>query len=306
MAFTRPWYDDNPGYVGDAIAIPRVWLTLIVSILIHVALLWFLLPRIKDMLMPGPVEGDSPPISVQLAQSAPVSRAQPDASAPPPSPPPQPAPQPPRREPARRPAIIAVRPRVPTPGALQVPAPPVTPPPPAPVPTPTPPPAQKPDQVDMSAYIASQRAARGEAPASGQPAAESDSDRRNRIVAQNLAGVNSPQPFAGQPKNGGGLFEVTLQQYDYAEFKFYGWNRDIRRQAAQVYEVRKGDAPSIQMAMVRKMIAIIRESITGDFTWRSDRSGKDVQLSARPEDNAALEQYLLNDMFGAGTPAQRR
>ncbi|MBS0321680.1 MAG: hypothetical protein JSR18_14135 [Proteobacteria bacterium] len=304
MAFTRPWYDDNPGYVGDAIAIPRVWLTLIVSILIHVAVLWLLLPRIKDMMMAGPVDGDSPPISVELAQNTPPARPQPQPATPPP-PPPKAEPPPPRREPVRRPSIIAVRPRVPTPNALQVPAPPVTPPP-APTPAPAPPPP-KPDAVDMSAYIASQRAARGEAPSTAtQPAPESDTERRNRIVAQNLAGVNSPQPYAGQPKNGGGLFEVTQVGYDYAEFKFFGWNRDIRRQAAQIYEVRKGDAPTIQMAMVRKMIAIIRETVTGDFTWRSDRSGRDVQLSARPEDNTALEQYLLSDMFPNTPPALRR
>ena len=62
--------------------------------------------------------------------------------------------------------------------------------------------------------------------------------------------------------------------------------------------MRKGENPTIDIAIVRRMIAIIRETQKGDFTWRSDRSGRDVTLSARPEDNERLENFLMQEMFG--------
>jgi hypothetical protein len=200
-----------------------------------------------------------------------------------------------------------MRPQVPNPDALRVPAPPQTPPAPNPQPAPAPP-----TVTDMSAYIAQRRAARGETPESnGQAAApESDTARRDRIVAQNMASVNSSQTYTGESKNSGGLFTIMQVNYDYGEFKFNGWNSDIKRRAAQVIEVRKGDNADINIAMVRKMIEIIRQNTNGDFTWRSDKSGHDVTLSARLEDNTGLEEFLMRDLFGtpgqiAGAPARR-
>src|SRR4029453_23052 len=91
-------------------------------------------------------------------------------------------------------------------------------------------------------------------------ASERDAQRRDRAIQQNLAGLNDPRPPAGNPKNGGGLFQITLKSYDFAEFKFFGWNTEIGRQAPQRVEVRKGSNPSIDIAIVRRMIAIIRET----------------------------------------------
>jgi hypothetical protein len=73
------------------------------------------------------------------------------------------------------------------------------------------------------------------------------------------------------------------------------------RRTPQLIEVRRGDNPNMQIAVVRRMIMIIRERQPGDFTWESGRHGSVVTLSARPADNAALENYLLHDMFD-GTP----
>ena len=61
-------------------------------------------------------------------------------------------------------------------------------------------------------------------------------------------------------------------------------------------EVRRGNASDIRIAVVRKMIAIIRDQVTGDFTWMSRRGGV-TTLSARPADNAELEAYILHDIF---------
>jgi hypothetical protein len=309
MPFTRPWYDDNQ-YHADLVAIPRVWLTLILSVLLHLAVLLFVLPRLQKMMMPGEEEGEAQqPISVQLAQ-APGARSTPSTPSPSqaePPPPPPPAPRRPRPSVPHTPPVVALRPQVPNPNALRVPAPPQT----TPAPT-LQPPSAPPTVTDMSAYIASRRAARGETPESdGQAAApESDTARRDRIVAQNMAAVNTSQPYTGEPKNGGGLFQVTQVSYDYGEFKFYGWNNEVKRRAAQVIEVRKGNNADINIAMVRKMIEIIRQNTSGDFTWRSDKIGHDVTLSARLEDTAGLEEFLMRDLFGtpgqiAGAPARR-
>jgi len=53
----------------------------------------------------------------------------------------------------------------------------------------------------------------------------------------------------------------------------------------------------MRIAVVRRMIAIIREYSKEDFTWESGRHGRVVTLSARPADTAALEKYLLYDLF---------
>ncbi len=80
---------------------------------------------------------------------------------------------------------------------------------------------------------------------------------------------------------------------------FFGWNKDIRHNTNQLVEVRKGDDSDIRIAVVRKMIAIIREHASGDFLWESRRLGRQITLSARPADNAGLEEVLLKEFFDA-------
>ena len=46
--------------------------------------------------------------------------------------------------------------------------------------------------------------------------------------------------------------------------------------------MKKGDNADIQIAVVRRMIGIIRDHESGDFTWISRRLGRDITLSARP------------------------
>ena len=89
---------------------------------------------------------------------------------------------------------------------------------------------------------------------------------------------------------------------DDAEFFFFGWNRAIRRNARQMIEVRRGDNPTMEIAVVRKMIAIIREHVKDDFTWESRRLGRDVSLSARLSDNAGLEDFMMQEFFSGYRP----
>jgi len=296
MRFTRPWYDLSTGAEGHR----RFDVAIAMSLLLHAAALFLVAPQIaKNVLTPGEVEGPmSAPISVALV-SRPRPPQPPVESAARPSPAPPPAtPAPARRAPAPRPVAppMATLPPVPTPEAFKVPAP-------SAVPAPAPPqrveprPAPPPAETDLAAYIAARRAERGES-APPTSAAESEAARRDRALQRNLASLNTPRAFMGDPKNGGGLFQVTLKSYDFAEFRFYGWNRDVMRTIPQRFEVRKGDNPTIDIAIVKRMIEIIRQTEKGDFTWRSERLGKDVTLSARPEDNQRLEDFLLKDLFG--------
>ena len=96
------------------------------------------------------------------------------------------------------------------------------------------------------------------------------------------------------------MFQIDSLNADYAEFRFYGWRRDIGRRAAQVFEVRKGNHADIRLAVVRRMIAIIREHESGKFSWQSQRLGHSLMLSAAPAENAGLEAFFLLEFFAGG------
>ena len=71
----------------------------------------------------------------------------------------------------------------------------------------------------------------------------------------------------------------------------------------QVIEVRKGDNPDIRIAVIRRMIVIIREHETEDFSWESHRLGREVRLSARASDTAGLEAFMMREFdFDTGNP----
>jgi len=180
----------------------------------------------------------------------------------------------------------------PAPAIVTPPAAPV-PPPIAVVPTPSAPPP--PMASDLASYIEQRRRARGEtgdAPAT----VDSDSARRDRAIAQNLASL-STSTFGEVPQNGGGTFQLRRLDYDDAQFSFYGWSKEINKRTFQVIDVRKGTNENISIAVVRKIISIIREYEPGDFRWHSLRLSRDLTLSARPEDNADLEKFMMQEFF---------
>lgn len=287
----------------DVVAIPRFWVTLALSLLIHGLLLWLVVPKLP-LLKQGDKSGGEAesPLSVRL-----VTRAVPPAPQPTP-----PAEQSREAPPARvltQPRRIAPQPRPTPPVVAVVPPQPVAPiiPPPTP-PAPTPPvaaPAPPPPlQGDLAAYIASRRLARGEsAEGSGPTAAEREKARRDAIVAANIGSLRA-DAFGQEPKNGGGTFQIRSMAFDSAEISFYGWNRDIGRRTFQVLEVRRGDNTDINIAIVRRIIAIIRDYENADFRWDSKRLGRDLILSARPQDNAELEAFMMQEFFTASHQAR--
>jgi len=297
----------------DTVEIPVIWIVLLLSVLVHVAVLFFLPPLRFDV---RPAADPEPPLAVELqtrrpAYEAPVSVPRPAFIPPvaPPSAPPRDAAPPPRPAPQPRPPAAVAKP-----APTKPPAPPMTPPvPPAPQtessiaqvePQSSPPERSEPSRAgDLASYIEARRRARGGGSASPptqsspEPTQLDEEARRNQIVAQNL-GLGRAPVFGGSREPGGGLFQITNLHYSYAEFLFFGWNKHIRRNTSQRIEVRKGEHKSIELAVVRRMIAIIREHESGDFLWESTRLGRDVTLSARPADNAGLEDFLMREFFG--------
>ena len=151
---------------------------------------------------------------------------------------------------------------------------------------------------DLLAYVEARRRARGpavEAPAAAP--AEDENARASRIAAANLAPPRMAS-FGYDPAKSGGVFTIERMSYDYAEFTFIGWNNDVRRRTKQVIEVRKGDARDIRVAVVRKIIAIIREHEPEEFDWYSERLNRSIRLSAHARDNAGLEDFMMWEFFG--------
>lgn len=124
---------------------------------------------------------------------------------------------------------------------------------------------------------------------------ESANARANRIATANLNAGRRPA-LGAQPR-GGGVFEIRRLGFDHAQFMFYGWNREMRRDTAQLIEVNRGAAEDIRTAVVRRMIAIIRDHEQEDFVWESQRLGRSLTLSARPRDQAGLEDFLMREFF---------
>jgi hypothetical protein len=167
----------------------------------------------------------------------------------------------------------------------------------------TPKPVRPAAEGDLSSYIEAKRRARAEQQAAASvaspqaaPAPEDEGARRDRIAAANLA-LPPAQAFGYDPKRRGGAFQLRRVGVDDAEFIFFGWDKNVGRSRPQMFEVRRGDNPDIQLAVVRRIIAIIREFEQGDFRWHSSRTSSSVILSARASDNAQLEQFMMEEFF---------
>lgn len=277
---------DSETRVGS---IPTIWLAFALSLILHAAALWVWLPKVLVLPFEDAKKGkQSGSLAVRLAPP-PVPSVQTQRV------PPQ-RPSPPKAEPQRRTA-----PRV---LALERPPPSIAPPPPAETASPPAQAVRPPVHDDLASYIEARRRSReavsAPPPSQGSPSAplpaETEKERHNRIVAANL-GLSRAPSFGAEREPGGGVFQIHRMGYNDAEFLFFGWNKFINRNSQQMIEVRRGDSATIELAVVRRMIAIIREHESGDFVWKSQRLGRDLKLSARLSDNAGLEEVLMREFF---------
>lgn len=260
----------------------KTLIALLGTLLIHALLFWAIRglqqkPKIQ------PVGGKSAPIYLQLDKLPP--------------PPPEPEPEPPKAEPTPRPqkpkAVAKPIPRPPRPtvaapsNAITLPTPsPIA----APEPQPPAPPAPAPVAAsaplpgeDMAAYIARRKAERG----ASEPQPPSEDEIRMAKIRRNL-----------QPEGTSGVFQITSKGMTTAQFSFRGWNNYGSNSHSQLINVEVGNDGDIEHAIVRRMIALIRQYYTGDFNWDSQRLGRVQKLSARLEDNAGLEIFLMKEFFG--------
>jgi hypothetical protein len=135
----------------------------------------------------------------------------------------------------------------------------------------------------MQSFVAAQRVAAGGADATTAPSAE---QTRDDVIKRNL-------------KSGGtnGIFRILRMDSYTAEFSFRGWTNDYSNARREVIAVEKGDSPDIERAIIHKMIELIRRYYKGDFQWDSQRLHRVVTLSAKPVDNAGLEDFMMREFF---------
>ena len=152
--------------------------------------------------------------------------------------------------------------------------------------------------TDMQSYVEAQRARRqaaegfsGRAPTQfpAPPAAglePSEDEIRLARVKRNLTVGTS------------GIFQIISIESNRAAFSFRGWTSDASNSRREFVQVEIGNNSSIELAIVRKMIEMIRRHYQGNFNWESQRLDRTVVLSARPGDNDGLEAFLLREFFG--------
>jgi hypothetical protein len=268
----------------DVVHIPSIRLAFALSLLIHVGLLWWWLPR-SFLLTAKTLEDDAAGGRLQVRLAPAPSPPSASASAPAgvmqtPST---------RRSPQRRPELAPAKPQLAGPDTPSIPlSPSVT----------EAPPARPAPAGDFASYVEARRLARGESAASmnSTPTAEEDNARSRRIVEANLGSGKTPN-YGADPGRGGGIFQVVRLGYDDGEFMFFGWNKDIARNATQMISVKRGSNSDMRIALVRKMIEIVRAQERIDFVWASKRLGRPLTLSARIEDTAGLEEFLMREFF---------
>jgi hypothetical protein len=116
-----------------------------------------------------------------------------------------------------------------------------------------------------------------------------------RNALANIAAINGR---GREDRNeSGGVFSVSNKTFHSMDLKFRGWNPNFQRRWLTQVTVEQGSEPDIEIAVVKKMIELIRREKTGDFEWDSHRLGRIVKLSARPQDTDQLMTFLFKEMF---------
>ncbi len=278
----------------------NILLTLIISVLLHLSLLWLFAPKLFSI---GAPQKEARPLEISLGppqkkQTAPSEPVLPDL---------RPLPQPPTTpKPVKLPKVKKVKPvKKPAPKKLPVEVvkesetkvvkqEKVNKKPPKPVPqdiSPNPLPGE-----DMQAFIRRQKEARlakrglskqdvEEVLASSNP--QSDGDRRDAKIRENLNldGTN-------------GIFSIRDLSVHTAQFSFKGRKTNINTARLEIINVRAPSGLDIKLAVIRRMIEIIRREYDGNFKWDSRRLNRVIELSARREDTKALEDFLMREFFG--------
>jgi hypothetical protein len=252
------------------------------SLLIH-AIFFFFLPSIQ---FDEPPASPATTIEVSLAppKATSVLEAIPEVI-------PEPVKPQPVVKPVKQPKVIAKAPKPLSKPEFTVPEP--TPEPKPPTKEPVLDPAKFPD---MASYMKAVQASR--------KGAAYDAARQNAEAIASQRGPSEEQLRDERIKNNfksgtNGIFEITSKSSRHATFVFKGWTNDYSNARLQYFEVEASTGQDIRLSIIKRMIALIREHYQGDFTWESHRLGRSVTQSARIEDNAGLEDFLMMEFFGS-------
>lgn len=94
-----------------------------------------------------------------------------------------------------------------------------------------------------------------------------------------------------------GIFQILRIGPRTAEFSFRAWTTGQSSPRLQMIQVTAGPDGSVERAIIRRMIELIREYYKEDFNWESHRLHRVVVLSAREKDTAGLEEFLMREFF---------
>lgn len=277
----RIWADDHDHRIKPRRTLKTLIAGLIISLIIHSLMVWLIpKPAVKIDLSEA---GGKGPLQVTIAPPA-AAVAPPVAAVPPSQPPPVSAPR----------VIAVAKPSPLMPPVALVPESPVKPP-------DSPAPINKEPPIDFMAALNARRAQRqaAEEGVASENAAAREGERELTQSEKATAGFNRNMQALGRGRDGtSGVFQIQSKGTRYAAFSFRGWTTDRAQSKYQLIEVDAGYGGDVELAMVRKMISLIREHYKGNFNWDSQRVGRVVVLSARMEDNAGLEAFLMREFFG--------
>jgi hypothetical protein len=282
-----PWNLTTRGERYFQIRISRdTFVAIVLSILVHLLLI-FAIPR--QHWLDTPPSPAPEPITIVLnpvkPDTAAVSQAQPAPEAAPEPKPGKPYKPKPALIPRSKPAVAADEYLPITPVIPDNLAPPI--------------PSARPDSAmptDMLAYINQARARRN--------ALESYATQENAAAIAHQRGrteeeIRSDNIRRNFLQGTNGIFQITSMDGRNAQFSFRGWTNEYNARR-EYFEVEAAPA-ELERAVVRKMIELIRRYYNGDFNWESQRLGRVVILSARQEDNAGLEDFLIQEFFRANS-----
>ena len=158
-------------------------------------------------------------------------------------------------------------------------------------------PAEENAPTDLMSYVKAKRqqsqfleeeAAIENAAAGARAHIPTPDESRDAIIKRNL-----------QQHGTNGIFEIRRISGSTGQFSFRGWKNDYSNSRLELIDVEAGPDGNIDLAIVKAMIKIIRREYKGYFNWESERLGRVVVLSAKMEDNAGLEDFMMQEFFSA-------
>ncbi len=167
-----------------------------------------------------------------------------------------------------------------------------------PTPEPPLPKVTQPDDApnDMASYVKQQQAKRN---AMEADAAKQNAEAVAREVGPGAEKVRDDRIKANLKVGTNGIFEITSLSGRHAAFAFKGWTNDYSSAKRESFEVEASTGQDVRLVMIRKMITLIRLHYDGDFNWESERLHREIIKSARPEDSAELEEFMMMEFFGS-------